>query len=393
MNFFKFILLIVVVFNACSKDHDGGRDRDNNGDNNEKKDTISINEVVFTEPRVLKGVNSSTVIMDSLVSYVDHTRKGSTVHINVFLFKYTPLAQSIKNASERGVNFNIIIDSSRNDSRNTNKNTIPFLRTALKGSSNSRVVTTNNQINPKYAINHNKYALFSEVDLPNGVAKNVVFATSHNFDLNQTKMVQDGIIVTNKSLYEAFKRNWEDLASISKNMERYTYTVEDVGGGITAFFFPRIENGQWDGEDTILDQLNKLSEFKKDSIRVLMSSTFKGSRGLKIVKKLTELQNKGANVEVITMEGASDSVKSELNTLDNEGGYVNILDSSIGRVHSKVMLIKGVWENEMQEIILTGSENYGNGALRYNNNWLVRLKNNELFKDYWKYYEELKTTF
>lgn len=257
------------------------------------------------------------------------------------------------------------------------------------------MVTVNND-NYTDAINHEKYALFSEVDMPDGIAKNVVFATSHNFIPSATKKVNDAVIMTNKGLYDAFLDNWEHVKSLAKHgMINFTYEKDPIGDSITAFFFPRRENGKWDGKDNIMEQLDLLDKdsYSQDTVNVFMAF-WSGDR-IRIADKLLDLQQKGVTVQVITRsidQGVSADVISRLKDIHNAGGYVKILDINKENDHSKCMLIKGVIDGKAQRIILTGSHNYTDGALEYNNEFLLMLKNSMLFPAYWNYYKTLQTT-
>jgi phosphatidylserine/phosphatidylglycerophosphate/cardiolipin synthase-like enzyme len=82
----------------------------------------------------------------------------------------------------------------------------------------------------------------------------------------------------------------------------------------------------------------------------------------------------------------------QLHKLHDAGGYVKILDITKENDHSKCMLIKGIWNGKPMRMILTGSHNYTDGALEYNNEFLLRLKNSALFKSYWNYYKALQST-
>src|SRR5699024_3128785 len=117
---------------------------------------------------------------------------------------------------------------------------------------------------------------------------------------------------------------------------------------------------------------------------------------LPVAQALTSLQNAGATVQVITRmadgQGVSDEVMAELKRLKLAGGYVKILDISKQNLHSKCMLIKGTWKGHPTTLLLTGSHNYTNYALKYNNEFLLILKNSALFKDYWSYYKQLQLT-
>lgn len=75
-------------------------------------------------------------------------------------------------------------------------------------------------------------------------------------------------------MYEAFQNHWDVVAShADNNMKNYEYTVNNVGDSIMAFFFPRRKAGQWDGNNTVTEILDKLdkSGYANDTMRVLMS--------------------------------------------------------------------------------------------------------------------------
>src|SRR5699024_5920969 len=137
----------------------------------------------------------------------------------------------------------------------------------------------------------------------------------------------------------------------------FTYSTTDIGDSITAYFFPRRKEGEWDGKDTYIEQLNKLTDLKRDTIRIIMSKTWTGSRGENLAQKLKTLQSEVAVVEIITMENLPGQVPSILNSIKAKGGYVK-LHNNKEKVHSKIMLLKGVWNGKMQRIIYMGSENF-----------------------------------
>src|SRR5699024_573150 len=91
-------------------------------------------------------------------------------------------------------------------------------------------------------------------------------------------------------------------------------------------------------------------------------------------------------------QGVSGEVMLKLKDLHDTGGYVKILNIHKENDHSKCMLIKGVINGKIQRLILTGSHNYTDGALEYNNEFLLKLKNSVLFKTYWNYFKELQFT-
>src|SRR5690625_852880 len=272
---------------------------------------VDIEYAIFTDPALTASKTSDTRIMDSLIQYLNYTPKGADVYISIYLFYYKPVVNAIKTASGKGVNVHVLIDESRNG-KEKNISTYRQLKNTLREPSTLQWVFNDAASSGTEAINHEKYVLFSEVHLEQGVAKNLVFATSHNFILNGTKKAQDAIVMTNEELYNVFLNNWKEVASRAQSgMKDFTYTIKNVGDSITVFFFPRRENGKWDGKNTILEQLDKLSEYNKDTIRVLMAS-WSGKSGVKIAERLTELQTKGVTVQVIARSSSSDAVKSAL---------------------------------------------------------------------------------
>ncbi len=110
------------------------------------------------------------------------------------------------------------------------------------------------------------------------------------------------------------------------------------------------------------------------------------------VKKLIELLDKGVKVEVIAKSSAGVLVQKDLELLRSKGAYVKILMLPIN-IHTKFMLIKGRFDGENSEVIVTGTHNFTTNALKSNNEVILLLKDNPMFKDYQNYYQKLKETF
>lgn len=388
---FLFLILLVFFISACGKDTvssagTSGRDTSVIEVPVSKKE-IQLSEAILLDPLKVNSKRSDTKIMDSLIRYLKYTPQGAEVHVSVFLFGYDPLRKALKEAYKRGVTIHVQLDNGREESEKENKETILQLLPVIK--SPSSLVTIKSDASAT-AINHNKYVLFSEIDLPQGTAKNVVFSTSHNFTLSGTKKVQDAVVLSNKKLYDAFVDNWEDLTSKAKmGMKDFTYKVTEVNDDITAYFFPRRKNGAWDGGDTYLEILDKINEYSSTNVRVIMSDWSR----IEVAEKLTELQRKGVKVEVIAKDKATDPVLAELARLKAAGGYVKVVSLSEKNTHSKIVMIRGTWEGKKQSLLFTGSHNFTYNALKNNNEVLLRLKDEGLFKDYDNYFGELKRVF
>src|SRR5699024_12341459 len=147
-------------------------------------------------------------IMDSLIQDLNYTPKGADVYISIYLFYYKPVVNAVKTASGKGVNVHVLIDESRNG-KEKNISTYRQLKSDLREPSTLQWVFNDAASSGTEAINDEKYVLFSEVHLEQGVAKNLVFATSHNFILIRTKKGQHAIVMTNEALHNVCLDKWQ----------------------------------------------------------------------------------------------------------------------------------------------------------------------------------------
>lgn len=338
------------------------------------------------DPVKVRERKSDTHIMDELIHYLDNTPEGAKVHVNIYLFNYQPLLNAVRKAEDRGVEIHALVDFSRDASKNTNENSIPYLEANLE--SPSEVISVKSDVTSS-SINHNKSVLFSEIDLPEGKAENVVFTTSHNFTDSGTKKIQDAVVKTNKSLYEAFLRDWEKMKSHAQSgMKNHEYTVENIGDSIRVHFFPRRKNGKWDGKDTYLEILEEIKDYSHAEVRVIMSDWTR----TEVADKLTELEKEGVDVKVITKDKDGNSSAIErLQKMVKAGGELHIVPMAKMNTHSKLVLIKGELNGKPLKWVITGTHNFTYNALKNNNEVLLELKNSSLFKGYWDYFDELES--
>lgn len=388
------LLAFIGLIAACSKSADNKDLNPEQTETTTPKTNVVLNKVLFTDPAKVKiRKENSTEIFDQLTQYLDAATKGSTIYVNIYLFDYSPLIDAIVRAYARGVQVKIMVDRSRDESIETNVKVIQRLQTMLAGTSSFTIVNNDISSGTSGSINHLKYVLFTELNIANeGFAKNVVFSTSSNFTESDMKKIQDAVVISNDEFFNAFLINWNNINKYaSGGMKALNYqTFASANQELNAYFFPRLQNGVFDGHDTIIDIMDQISDFSNATIQVGMSD-WADSRII-TAKKLTELREKGAKVEVIAKTAAGDQVQAELQNLRSKGGYVNILQSPIN-IHAKFMLIKGKWNGVESEVIITGTHNYTTNALKYNNEVIVLMKNSPLFKSYQAYYQKLKDTF
>ena len=198
----------------------------------ESKPLIQLHQALFTAPDdILAGKHSYTII-NELVKYLDAAPKGSSVKANIYLLDSNPIIQAFLSANSRGVNIEVMVDNSREDSQKTNSAAISNLRKAL----GTKLIVVTSDASAS-SINHHKHILFSEVVFNENRAENIVFSTSHNFIAAGSKKIQDAVILSDPDLYEAFLNNWKVMLSkASFGMKTFEYTIFEKGDQEVHFF-------------------------------------------------------------------------------------------------------------------------------------------------------------
>lgn len=347
-------------------------------------------DALFTEVSKVRTGAVSLTILDQLIGLINATPEGETIHLNVFLFDYKPLVESIKKASNRGVKVHVMMDLGREESHEINPLIYHDLKRTLEVKGGSAVSIVSDASTT--AINHNKYVLFTKVVTTTGMVPNVVFQTSHNFTEADARKFQDAVMFSNEGLYNAFKANWEDMKTkATAGMKNFYYNeYSDQATNITAYFLPKRRNGTAYGEDSIIEFLNSIENPATATIKIGMSD-WTNTR-LNIVQKLAELRGQGATIEVVVKNKIDDNIMAGLRDLEKNGAYLKVYNMAMANIHSKFLLIEGNWKgNGNAKILITGSHNFTQNALRNNNEIMLLLKDHALFAKYNTHFENLKT--
>lgn len=395
-----YFLVTSLVFTSCVKETLPTKKdivlpstiRDKGEDNNNQDKIISYNKAVFTDPAKIKAVQYSYQIMNELIFLLNNSPEGSTVYINIYLIDYNPLIVAISNAHRRGVNINMIVDRSREDSQITNVNALKLLSPVLTGHSKLVIITSDAGSS---SINHHKHALFSKVVTPAGTATNVVFSTSHNFTTSDSRKIQDAVIISNDELYGVLVDNWNDMeARAQSGMSGFTFkNISLTSLPVTVQLYPRRINSAWDGVDSYIEFLNKISDYSNSSVTIGMSD-WVASR-VNVAEKLTALRKLGVKVTVVAKNKMDPEIDAELDKLKTAGGDVVILDMDKGHnIHSKILMIEGTYDGvPNQKILVNGTHNMTTNALKNNNELSLVFKNDNLFDVYKTYMKTVYDTF
>lgn len=355
--------------------------------------TASFPEAMFTDPDKLSRGSASTEILDRLVALIDASPEGSSIHVAIYLFDYADLVDALDRADARGVKLHLMLDLSREDSEETNPYTINQLKTKL--SDNAELIIMDSDAG-SIAINHNKFVLFSKVLTQAGETTSLVLQTSHNFILSGSRKVQDAVFLSHKGLYDAYHGYWQDMMQrAQQGMKDYSYSeYHDPETGVSAYFLPKRRDGAAYGEDAIIEFLDKITDPSSAVVRIGMSDWT--STRMNIVEKLEELLDQGATIELVVKSSISEDILAGLRALEEKGAYLKVYNMTESgqlkvNIHAKFMLIEGAWEGEESRVLITGSHNFTQNALRNNNEAILLLKDHELYSAYTAYYEELKT--
>lgn len=390
--FYLFISLLLTVY-ACSSSDDGQEKKSEKPISSViplTESTSTIPNALFTDPQKVKNGEESSIISDRLINYINAVPEDASIYVSIYLFEYKPIINALKNAHDRGIKLNIMMDMS------DRSHNYPTLNKMGYWGDDIQLVQVKSDAGPD-AINHNKFVLFSEVTTDDKDLKNIVFQTSQNFKRNSLVKIQDAVILSNNELYEAYLNYWHKMEKLSlSGMKNYTYSeFNGSNGDIAAYFYPKRKNGSHYGGDTFIELLNNITDPSETTIKIGMSDW--SIARISILNKLRDLQSKGATVEIITKNSKKDpKLMDGLKELKEAGGYVKVfnlkkaIDVPKINIHMKVMLIDGNYKNAHHKLIITGTQNLSYNAIWNSNELTLILTDSELFAKYEAYFPKLK---
>jgi phosphatidylserine/phosphatidylglycerophosphate/cardiolipin synthase-like enzyme len=368
-----YLLVLSVVCFVCScntssgyltNSGDGSGGGDSTSELTVKPINITFPEADFTDPSQIAQGNRSKAITGRLEDLINAAPKGASIYMSIYGFDIKAedgLRSAVRKAVIRGVKIHIMLDDQK-----PNDPTVEVLSAISKAID---LVVIHNDMSG--GINHNKFALFSDLITKTGNAKHVVFTTSQNWGPHSETEIQNAVILMNKGLYEAYKEYWKDMKSRADNdMANFQFrTFNDSEEGISAIFYPKRKNGHYFGPDPIANILDNITDPASTTIQIEMPFWTQGRPA--IISKLKTLLHSGARVEIVVR--SSVPVYDALVDLSDQGAYVKMYnythEPNVKRIklHSKVMMIRGEWKGEKTKLVITGSENYAVAGLKTSN--------------------------
>ncbi|MEO8878254.1 MAG: phospholipase D-like domain-containing protein [Polyangiaceae bacterium] len=315
-----------------------------------------------------------------MIELIGHATVGSEVRVSMYHFTRVNVAQAFVDASRRGVHVSIILDDQQNggdggeddddpvDASSLNP-AVQLLQSGLP-TGEVTLCTRGNGACIGNGINHNKLYLFSALD---DGSTNVVVQSSANLSGNR---LHNNLVIVRQddALYAGYKSYFSDLAAQVENLSYYTTVTGDYH--TIAYEYPRSDG------DTILTILGNVQcTAGVSNIRVTMAF-FTAARSA-IATSLVNLQNQGCDVRVNMREAGLDSDQSIITTLKNGGVSVGLYPAEHGNdIHSKYLLIDSPYQTtsvSARKLVWTGSHNYTGGALKNNDETLLRIDDGAVF--------------
>jgi phosphatidylserine/phosphatidylglycerophosphate/cardiolipin synthase-like enzyme len=263
-------------------------------------------------------------------------------------------------------------------------------------------------------IMHNKFFLFGKT----GSTSDVVVQTSANLNGGSgTNMWNTAYITPNEWLFGKYRAYFDDLAaSTSPNHgdDDYYTTFRSKHSPVSAKFTMNVSPRT--SGNTFLDVLNKIgchgstsggTDGDHRTIVRVAAAQIAGANGIKLAKRLWELDNQGCYVDIvadqISLKESRDAPKGALEHLlarpvalpperrNYHGPEVREFSGDQCGVHQKNILIDGVYDGRKnQKVVITGSHNMNNKSPLYNDEVVLQINSAEVHKMFKEAFFEMR---
>ncbi|MFF5427714.1 MULTISPECIES: phosphatidylserine/phosphatidylglycerophosphate/cardiolipin synthase family protein [unclassified Streptomyces] len=308
---------------------------------------------------------------------------GSTIRMAMYHLWDTTIAQELARAhSTRGIDVQVVLDETTVSAPEGNPASYDTLKAALgtdiakssyvtlcaKGRSCLGSTTS--------GINHNKFLLFSSVG--GGAATQVVLQTTSNLTTSNYSRYWNSAVgfAGNPTLYAAYTSYFTKLTQ----QDRAAWDYTSAGAAdYKAYFFPRA--GTTDETDTVVNTLDNVGCTWSDSagthrtaIRVAMLKITRQA----VADKLRSLAAAGCTVDIVYSEtdtGTWNALhgQSRLTARCYQHDHDSVSETPNRIVHSKNLMIDGMYAGAREKLVFTGSHNWSGPALRDNDETMLRI--------------------
>ncbi len=360
-----------------------------------------IDGPTFNNP--LGSPEEQYAIINKLQSMIDAAPPKSYIRMSFYSLTIPSFVDRLVEAHKRGVNVRVIM-SQHADGPQWGK-LEKELGTNRKASSFALLCKGGCMTGQEGSYMHAKIFLFSST----GNSKNVAVVSSANPTNMQARVgFNDAYtIVGNLVMYKTYLNYFEDMADGAKGKRWSNYYRTALDGKYKTYLFPRA--GDTSLTDTVYQVLSNVkcsgvaSSYGKNGRTIIQVGVHGWTKGrLNLAKKLWSLDNAGCEVEVVYSGKIFDErtgktvvepeIKAALAKKGGRYGGPKVYDftedfDNDGKfdayIHTKYILINGNYAgNPKSKYVFTGSHNFTKNGLRYNNEAILRIKDDRVHKVY-----------
>ncbi|MFF4174084.1 phosphatidylserine/phosphatidylglycerophosphate/cardiolipin synthase family protein [Streptomyces sp. NPDC001744] len=317
-------------------------------------------------------------IRSQVRSVIANADSGSIVRLAMYHLWDDTIAADLVDAKNRGVNVRVVLDRTTLDYPSSYDTLRAALGTSTSAASWVALCASGSScLGPAgTGINHNKFLLASSV--AGGTQKNVtVQLTSNLTPSNYSRYWNSSLTVAgNNELYDGYVAYFTKLPAQNRAAWSYTY---GNAGDYKYYFFPRA--GGDESTDTVVNALDNITCRWSDASgahRTTVHAAMLKITRQAVADKLAALAASGCLVDLVY----SETDAGTWNALHGVSGLTNRCyqhdddaDATTPRriVHSKNLMIDGMYAGEVQKVMWTGSHNWSGPALRNNDEAMLRV--------------------
>ena len=351
-----------------------------------------------------------------IIELIDGTPKGARIRMSMYGFTRIAVADALGNAYDRKVDVQIVLDEEENLRTKTAARLVPTAKptdnddvvdedvdaATTPASDAATAVAKVSKYNDAVAelfkrlpdakitmctrgsgscigngIDHNKIYMFSTT----GSSHDVVVQSSANLT---THHLHNNLVISrgDADLYAGYVHYFDDL---QKRKENLNYYRSEQGDHTIAYHYPRASG------DTIVSILDNVRCSNKTHHTVYVTMAFFTQSRHAIADRLTQLQADGCDVRVNMRHAGTDVDQSIIDILRGKARAAKYKtdiktypDAQGTNIHSKYLIVDAAYENSkgerpVRQLVWTGSHNYTGGALRNNDESLLRVDDKGVF--------------
>ncbi|HYH92955.1 MAG TPA: phospholipase D-like domain-containing protein [Candidatus Saccharimonadales bacterium] len=345
-------------------------------------------------------------IMNKIMRAIDGVPSGGTIRMAFYSFTIEAFADRLIAAHKRGVNVKLLLDDHETWPAWTRVQTRLGKNLSAKSFAarcRGACLTENFP-----SILHTKTFMFSST----GGKSWVVMVSSANPTYKQARFGWNNgyTIVGSTVMYEAFKKNFEMMAAGARNPDQPTTSPDAyftaTSGKHKIYFFPKAGTG--DEADTYYGILGNIkctgvaTGYGSDGRTTIRIAMYQWSDlRIRLAERLWALDDRGCKVSIMFDPWKVDpSILRTLSAPGGRNGGVTIVPASTDddgngsvdiMLHDKLLMIDGSYAGDTSaKIVFTGSANWTNNSLHYNDEYLLRIWDNAVFTSFLRHWEKLR---